>query len=288
MTSFDRRTLISGLAGAAALSPALALAQSPHDVPAATRRRFEGKVVAITGATSGIGRAAAFAFAREGAKVGFCGRREALGRAVEAGLRANGAEALYIRADVREPDQAQRFVDGIAQRFGGLDVGFNNAGINWFKPLHEMSVADWVEMAETNTRGVFLAMKYQIPHLLRRGGGTIVITGSFHQEATRPGGSAYAASKRAAMGLCQAATLDYGTKGIRVNILEPGIVNTRLFTDRLTTKAERDAAAATVDGLKRVSSPEEQAEAALFLASNDCPYLTGTSLLVDGGSMAGI
>jgi NAD(P)-dependent dehydrogenase (short-subunit alcohol dehydrogenase family) len=286
MPDLSRRgALGAGLAAVAAAAPGATAAQ---DRAGPARRRFEGKVVAITGATSGIGRAAAFAFAREGAKVGFCGRREALGREVEAQLRATGAEALYIRADVRDPAQVQAFVDGTAERFGRLDVGFNNAGINWFKALHETSVEEWNEMAETNTRGVFLAMKYQIPHLLRAGGGTLVITSSMHELATRPGGAAYGGSKRALMGLCQAAAMDYGPNNIRVNLVTPGIVNTRMFTDRLRTEAERRDAAAGVDALKRIGTPEEIAEAALFLASDDCPYLTGSSLLVDGGLMAGI
>lgn len=285
MVDIARRNLMAAsLVGATLLGPGPAEAHTPQ----AGRRRFEGKVVAITGATSGIGRAAAEAFVREGAKVGFCGRREALGREVEAGLRASGGEAVYIRADVRDPAQVQGFVDGVAERFGGLDVGFNNAGVNWFKPVHETSLEDWNEMAETNTRGVFLAMKHQIPHMLRRGGGTIVLTSSLHEVATRPGGAAYAGSKRALMGLCQAAALDYGTQGIRVNMVSPGIINTRMFTDRLKTEAERAEAAQSVDGLKRIGTIEDMAGAVLFLASDDCPYLTGTSLLADGGIMAGV
>lgn len=285
MVDRSRRDLITtAFTGGALVAAVPAGAQTL----APPRRRFEGQVVAITGATSGIGRAAAEAFVREGAKVGFCGRREALGREVEAALRAQGGEALYVRADVRDPAQVQRFVDGVAERFGRLDIGFNNAGINWFKPLNEISVEEWDEMAETNTRGVFLAMKHQIAHMLRAGGGRIVITSSLHEVATRPGGSAYAASKRSLLGICQAAAMDYGARNIRVNVLSPGIINTRLFTDRLKTPAEREAAAQSVHAMKRVGTIEDMAGAVLFLASEDCPYLTGSSLLADGGIMAGI
>lgn len=287
-----RRNLItSALVGgalAATAAAAPAAAQTATQAAAPNRRRFEGQVVAITGATSGIGRAAAEAFVREGAMVGFCGRREALGREVEAALNANGGQALYVRADVRDAAQVQRFVDGVAERFGRLDIGVNNAGINWFKPLHEISLEEWDEMQETNFRGVFSAMKYQIPHMLRAGGGKIVITSSLHELATRPGGAAYASSKRALMGLCQAAAMDYGTQGIRVNMVAPGIINTRLFTDRNATPQQQEAAAQTVDGLKRIGTPEDMAGVILFLASDDCPYLTGASLLADGGVMSGI
>lgn len=284
MIKTDRRRLVAALSGGALAAASPAVAQAPQS----RSGRFEGKVVAITGATSGIGRAAAEAFVREGASVGFCGRREALGREVEAALREGGGEAIYIRADVRDPAQVQRFVDGVAERFGGLDVAFNNAGVNWFKPLHETTLDEWNEMAETNTRGVFLAMKHQIPHMVRRGGGTIVITSSFHENATRPGAAAYASSKRALMGLCQAAALDYGRQNIRVNVLSPGIINTRMFTDRLRTEVERADAARTVDALQRVGTASEMAGAVLFLASDECRYLTGASLLADGGLMAGV
>lgn len=289
MADLSRRNAIgAGLAAiagtAAAITPAVA-----HSADGRTRRRFADKAVVITGATSGIGRAAAEAFAREGARVAFCGRREGLGKEVEGRLRTLGApDALYIRADVRDPDQVRNFVDGAARQFGGLDIALNNAGANWFKPLHETSLSEWEEMAQTNTRGVFLAMKYQVPHMIRRGGGKIVVTASMHEHATRPGGAAYASSKRAVIGLVQAAAMDYGMQNIRVNAVSPGIINTRMFTERLTTQAQRREAAASVDGLKRIGQPEEMAGAILFLASDDCTYLTGATLLADGGLMAGI
>jgi NAD(P)-dependent dehydrogenase (short-subunit alcohol dehydrogenase family) len=289
--NISRRAAIGGgLAAATAIAAGAGAVAQETSAGAATqaRRRFEGRAVVITGGTSGIGRATAEAFAREGAMVAVCGRRQDVGRETEAALRDLGAEAAYIRADVRDPAQVQAFVDGAAERFGRIDIGFNNAGINWFKPLHEMSVEEWDEMAETNTRGVFLAMKYQIPHMLRAGGGRIILTASLHEVATRPGGAAYATGKRGLMGMCQAAAMDYGAQNIRVNVLSPGMVDTRLFRDRLTSEADRERAAATVAGLKRVGTPAEMAGAVLFLASDECAYLTGTSLLADGGIMSSI
>src|SRR5271165_6908203 len=171
MAELDRRAML-GLAAAAVAGSLAACSDVPGRASAsvATKRRFDNKVVLITGATSGIGRAAARAFAAEGGKVGFCGRREALGHEVEEQIRSQGGEAIYIKADVRVEAEVRSFVDQVAQRYGRLDVAFNNAGITLEKPLHEYSSQQWDDVMNTNLRGVFLAMKYEIPHMLAAGG----------------------------------------------------------------------------------------------------------------------
>ncbi|MEA5598431.1 SDR family NAD(P)-dependent oxidoreductase [Rivularia sp. UHCC 0363] len=282
----NRRDFVSKTVSASVITSVAS--QKKSDDSQTNRKRFEDKVVIITGATSGIGKAAAFAFAKEGAKVGFCGRRENLGQQVQEDIKNQGGEATYIKADVIKADELKIFIDSIVNKYKRLDIAFNNAGTVMFRNLHEIEIEEWDNMFNTNTRGVFLAMKYQIPHMLKTGGGSIVITSSMHQVSTRPGGSAYAASKNALMGIARAAAMDYGEKGIRVNLLAPGITDTPMFRNATGGTPEAiERAKSIIDSLKRIATPEEIAEVALFLASDESRYITGTSILADGGMMAG-
>jgi NAD(P)-dependent dehydrogenase (short-subunit alcohol dehydrogenase family) len=292
----DRRAVL-GFAAAAVTGTFAACSKvaAPAGSSATAKRRFDNKVVIITGATSGIGRAAALAFAAEGGKVGFCGRRENLGHGVEREIRSKGGEATYIRADVRIEADVKTFVDQIATRYGRLDVAFNNAGITLEKPLHEYSSQEWDDVANTNLRGVFLAMKYEIPYMLAQGKGNIVVTSSSNAIATTDKRSAYTASKRGLVGLVQSAALDYAQKGIRVNALIPGTTDTDLvrrsagmegIPDAVWEAAARQWAKSHVPGLERMATPEEIAAFALVLGSDDHPYMTGSQMVLDGGKTA--
>ncbi|WP_342362636.1 SDR family NAD(P)-dependent oxidoreductase [Terrarubrum flagellatum] len=291
-------TMAGSTAGAAAgFAAGVALGQGarPASQRPSGRRRFDGKVVAITGATSGIGRAAAKAFAAEGAKVAFCGRREELGRAVEAEISLEGGEAFYVRADVRVEDDVQAFIAATVARYGGLNVAFNNAGVTLEKPLHALSASEFDDVIGTNLRGVFLAIKYQAPHLIAAGGGAIVVTASSNAIATQAKRAAYTASKRALIGLVQSAALDYADKGVRINALLPGTTNTDFVRrvagmqnapDAVWNVAAAQWAKLNVPGFGRMATAEEIAAAALTLASDDHAFMTGSSFVIDGGKTA--
>lgn len=299
----SRRCLLIGgasatAAGIAGLAAGIGI--GAHEVPPAprnvsSRQRFANKVVMITGATSGIGRAAAIAFAREGARVTFCGRREALGHEVEKEIQGKGGAARYFRADVRVEADVQGFVDFTVAQFGRIDVALNNAGITLEKPLHEYSSSEWDDVLNTNLRGVFYAMKYQIPVMLAGGGGEIVVTSSSNAIATQAKRGAYAASKRGLVALVQAAALDYGAHNIRINAMLPGTTDTALVRgvagmenvpDPIWHAAAAEWAKSHAPGLGRMANPEEIAEFALTLASDEHPFLTGAALVIDGGKTA--
>jgi NAD(P)-dependent dehydrogenase (short-subunit alcohol dehydrogenase family) len=281
---------VGGLVGGVALREAATL---PQQKPSG-KRRFENKVVIVTGGTSGIGRAAALMFAAEGGKVAFCGRNIERGKDVEDRIRDAGDEATFIRADVRNESEVRAYIDRTIEIYGKLDVAFNNAGISIEKPLHEYSAAEFDDVLNTDLRGVFLCMKYQIPHMLEKGG-SILVTSSSNAIATTAKRSAYSAAKRGLVGLVQAAALDYAQHGIRVNALIPGTTDTPMVRRLAGMENLPDVAwhvglaqwAKThVPGLQRVATAEEIAAFAVMLASDDHPYTTGGQFVIDGGKTA--
>lgn len=292
----ERRSLLSGAVALGVAGSALGTGAHTASAAQAGSRakegRFKGKSVLITGGTSGIGRATAHAFAAAGAHVSFCGRRAELGRQVEREIRDAGGEATYIQADVRVADQIRSFADRVASRYGGIDVAFNNAGIGNGRLPHELSVEEWDDVQATNARGVFLAIKYEVPYMLKAGHGIIVCTSSSAAGQARPTGAAYTASKRAVQGIVKAAALAYGPRGIRVNALLPGTTDTPFvrppgIPDDAWAAYKKAFGPLNIDGLERMAEAEEIARAVLGLASDDFPYMTGASVAVDGGSTAG-
>ncbi|WP_332690323.1 SDR family oxidoreductase [Bosea sp. (in: a-proteobacteria)] len=247
---------------------------------------LSNKIALVTGASSGIGRAAARLFASEGARVVVTARRQNEIDALAAEIAASGGEALAIAGDIRDEALAQRLVEAATERFGGLDIAFNNAGVvGEMGPVAEMSSAAWRELIETNLTSAFLGAKYQVPALQARGGGSLIFTSSFVGYTVGLAGmSAYAASKAGQIGLVKALAAELGSQRIRVNALLPGGTDTPAsFTNAPEAGPEVLAFVEGLHALKRMARPEEIAKAALFLASDASSFVTGTAFLADGG-----
>jgi len=282
-----RRTLIAGGAGLAALAAQSAVAADLKTPPQAAAGlaadgRFAGKVVLITGATSGIGRATARAFALEGAKVMFCGRREGLGAEVEAEIRGAGGEARYRRADVRVEADVAALVDACVQTYGGLDIAFNNAGIAG-RAGGLGSEFDWAvhnDIMATNLEGVVRCINHQVPALKARGGGAIINTASVLGYVGSGPVMSYALSKAGVLSLTRSAALQLAGDNIRVNAVSPGPIDTPMMGGG----AAQASGARTPAG--RAGQPEEVAHAVMYLADSAASYVTGEDLKVDGGVRA--
>lgn len=292
MSNLSRRQIIAvgamGVTGAVATSKLKANAQSAPAAPAATPTgRFAEKVVLITGATSGIGETTARSFAREGAIVHFCGRRETLGEQVAQSIREAGGRATYQRADVRVPEAVKAFVDRCVSEYGRLDIAFNNAGIFLDPaPIHELSLATYQDLMATNAMGVFLAMQNEIPQMRQQGGGVIINMSSVSGHVGFANLSPYNSSKHAVMGLTKAAAIENADHNIRVVSISPLAVDTPMlrqsFRDQGLTYEEVTPTMVT----KRIMTTEEMANAVMFLASDAASSLTGTDLDVTGGHFA--
>src|SRR6267378_115597 len=244
-------------------------------------------VVLITGALTGIGRATALAFAQQGASVVVSGRRDDVGEALVAELRALGAEAEFIRADVRHESDVQNLVDGTVARFGRLEVAVNNAGTEGRPgPVTEQTADSYAATFDTNVLGVLLSMKHELRVMQAQGAGSIVNISSTYGHEGAAGASVYAASKHAVEGMTKSAALEAARFGVRVNAVAPGPTDTGML-DRFTGTPERKAALATRVPLGRVAEPEEIARAIVFLASDKASFVTGQVLTADGGKTAG-
>jgi NAD(P)-dependent dehydrogenase (short-subunit alcohol dehydrogenase family) len=252
-------------------------------------KSFENKTVLITGGTSGIGKATALAFAKEGANVVVSGRRVAEGEQVAQEITSTGGSALFVQADVAREDDIIALVGKTTETFGGLDIAFNNAGVEGkFGPLTtEQTVEHYDYVCDINIRGVLLSMKHEIAAMLRSGGGAIVNNASIGGHIGFQGSSVYVASKWAVLGLTKTAALEFARQGVRVNSISPGTVQTEMF-DRAfgEGETERKKTLATQNPIGRIGTPEEIASAVLWLSSPGAAFTTGQDIIVDGGYTA--
>ena len=244
------------------------------------------KVVLITGALTGIGRATALAFAKEGARLIVSGRRDEAGAELVRELRELGAEAEYVHADVRIEEEVHNLVAQTFKRFGRIDVAVNNAGTEGKPgPLIDQTVESYTTTFDANVLGTFLGLKYELKVMIPQGSGSVINISSTLGQKAASGAAIYTATKHAVEGLTKAAALEAASANVRVNAVAPGPIDTGML-DRFTGSAEKKAGLIAGVPLKRMGRPEEVAQTILFLASDNAPYITGQIIGIDGGKMA--
>lgn len=243
--------------------------------------------VLITGALTGIGRATAIAFAKTGANLVVSGRRPEIGNAFAADLRAIGSQAEFIRADVAHESEVRSLVETTVSRFGRLDIAINNAGTEGtLGPLVDQSIENYIATFSTNVLGVLLSLKHELRAMLEQGSGSIVNLSSIAGQVGVAGGAIYAASKHAVEGFTKSAALEVAARGIRVNAVAPGPVDTDMLDRFVGRNPDVKAGLVQMVPAQRMATPEEIAETILFLASSRSGYLTGQCIAVDGGYTA--
>ncbi|WP_068874700.1 MULTISPECIES: glucose 1-dehydrogenase [unclassified Phenylobacterium] len=247
----------------------------------------EDKVALVTGGASGIGRAAAVAFAREGARVVIADVAVEAGLETAQAIKAAGGDALFVEVDLLRPEDIRQMVATTVAAFGRLDVAFNNAGHRGgATTVVDCDLEEWDLVMGLNLRAVWLCMKYEIPEMLKAGGGAIVNTASGMANFAGPSFASYATSKAGVLGLTRAAAVDFGPLGIRVNALLPGATDTAMLRATMQDAVPQSSSSMTRIPLRRYSAAEEQAEAAVWLASERASFITGAQLVSDGGATA--
>ncbi|WP_313802705.1 glucose 1-dehydrogenase [Sphingobium sp.] len=250
---------------------------------------MQGKVALVTGGASGIGRAAAIIFAREGASVTIADTSIEPGEAVAQEIRSAGGNAIFVKTDVTCEDDIRKMVAKTVETFGGLDAAFNNAGTSGsFSTAATCTNEEWDRVMDINARSVSLCMKHEIPELLKRGGGGILNTASRAGDSGSPNMYTYITSKHAVVGMTRAAAIDFATRGIRVNALCPGFTYTGMIADAAKGAGlpPLEDVAKLMVPMQRIAEAEEQGEVAVFLCSDRASYITGHAMPVDGGMSA--
>jgi len=246
--------------------------------------RLKEKVAIITGGGSGIGRATALMFAREGAKVVVSDYNEGTGQQTVNDIKANGGDAIFVKADVSKEEEVKYMVDRAVGEYGKVDVLFSNAGIGELRKATELPVEDWDRTININLRGVFLCAKHTIPVMQKSGGGSIINNASILGHVGTPGATSYNSAKGGVVILTKNLALDYAKDNIRVNAVCPGYIKTPLVMNGLPEEMRKQLEA--LHPLGRMGEPDEVAYCVLFLASDESSFVTGSSLMVDGGYTA--
>lgn len=252
--------------------------------------RFKDKVALITGGTAGIGSATALKFAKEGAKVAITGRNEERGNQVLDEINKAGGEGLFIRADVRFAEDCRRAVDQTLDRYDRIDVLYNNAGVLHPRTVPECTEEEWDETIDSSLKGAFLMSKYALPSMIKQKSGAIIHCSSGWGILGGDKAAAYCAAKGGLIVMAKAMAIDHGPDGIRVNCVCPGDTHTPMLHDEADKRGmswDEYAAGAMDRPLGRLGTPDEIAEAVLFLASDHASFITGAALVVDGGGVAG-
>ena len=252
--------------------------------------RLAGKVALITGGTSGIGKATAIRFAAEGAQVAITGRNAEHGEQVVQDILANGGESVFIRSDVRRSEDCRNAVNQTLERFGKIDVLFNNAGVFHPKSIPDCTEEEWDETIDSSLKGAFLMSKYVLPSMIARGSGSIIHTSSGWGILGGNKAAAYCAAKGGLIIMAKAMAIDHGPDGIRVNCVCPGDVLTPMLHDDAAKRGmawDEYAAGAANRPLGRIGTSEDIANAVLYLASDESSFVTGSAVVVDGGGVAG-
>jgi len=250
-------------------------------------KQFDGKVALVTGAASGIGRASALAFAREGAKTVVADILVEGGEETVRLIKEAGGEALFVKTDVSKAAEVEALIQKVVDIYGRLDYAHNNAGIEGtMAPTADCTEENWDRTININLKGIWLCMKYEIPQMLKQGGGAIVNTASVAGLVGFQGLPAYCASKGGVIQLTRAAALEYAEAGIRVNAVCPGVIRTPMVQRILSIQPEMEAALTTMEPVGRMGEPEEIAEAVVWLCSDAASFVTGHPMVVDGGLVA--